>query len=105
MTALKKLIEAVEAGEPDAWHGCGDVLGVENGMNLHRAFDGSLDAAKALHEALLPGWDWILGEGGATVFEPHQTFSEGIDADNEIPSRAWLIAILKAYEAQQGDKS
>jgi hypothetical protein len=67
-----------------------------------RAYHGSPDAAKALHEAVLPGWDvlnigqddcygWIVGvkkiDGGAGVWW-------GRNWNN--PARAWLLAILRA---------
>lgn len=68
------------------------------------AMEGSLDAAKALHEALLPGWRVSIGHGEddaieATVFL--NTAGSFMSASDEIMSRAWLIAILKAYRAQQ----
>ncbi len=57
--ALDKLIEAVEAGTVDATEGpsvfnssLGDIWDECAALAYH----GSLDAAMALHEALLPGW-------------------------------------------------
>lgn len=105
MSDLRKLIEAVEAG---AWSGSlKEVLGALGRIDLTTfpaAYHGSLDAAKALHEALLTkDCHWSLSEdedaaGGysATVF-----FGAWFNAEAEEPARAWLIAILKAYEANQ----
>jgi hypothetical protein len=68
-----------------------------------RAFhNGSLDAAKALHEAVLPGYHLnlaldfchVLPEGN----DGDQRASSGYCDGN--PARAWLIAILKALIAQ-----
>ena len=77
-------------------------------------YEGSLDAAKALHEAVLPGWRWrkaslphkplcvevispvlsILPEEDWAGFETHE-------GDYNDPARAWLVAILKALIAQE----
>ena len=113
--ALRALIEAVEAagiGGTD-W---GDfsavppVAGTALGHVLaHRAYHGSLDAAKVLHDVLLAGWSpsicqnvhhgyWfahlLMAKNGSVVGD-----YGGYAIDN--PARAWLIAILKAYEAHQ----
>lgn len=97
MTAMRQLIEAVEAG-----------IFIHNDAITPRhreglaamAFDGSLDAAKALHEALLPGWevDMIIKRRANVMVS---TQKKAVDATSDTPARAWLIAILKAYEAQQ----
>jgi hypothetical protein len=77
------------------------------------AFMGSLDAAKSLHEAVLPDWRWRFddkyGDGSseeywyrtAWVSSPHswrtgQTSRVKFGND----ARAWLIAILKALISQ-----
>ena len=65
-----------------------------------QTYKGSLDAAKALHDALLPGKSWTVCPGGAGVdYSRHDYRAE---ADNDNPARAWLIAILRALEAQEG---
>ena len=65
------------------------------------AFHGSLDAAKRLHDALLPGWEWHLGPSNAKVYpyngSPLKSWS-GM-ADNA--ARAWLLAILRALDDQR----
>lgn len=106
MSELDKLIEAVEAGEcPDfcpLWHGVGLCTEAEG------AFCGSLDAAKRLHEALLPGWHltdmWINGDGlmgGAGVWRDGVAENEAFHAHASSAARAWLLAILKALRATE----
>ena len=82
------------------------------------AFRGSLDAAKALHEAVLPGWaisrltDWPSVGASCEIWGTH----EGKDgerwhhhtdgrarADAHTLARAWLLAILEALIAQEPD--
>lgn len=113
MTHLHKLIEAVEAGTLDAMQ-CGQYGSVIapycNGctitfLTLLHAHDGSLDAAKALHEALLPGWEWMIANKRSACVSPSDKMrSEGVlgqvGKSEDNPARAWLLAILKAYEAQ-----
>lgn len=75
--ALRKLIEAVEAGEPSTaatWHGA---IG-DNWRCGIRAAAGSVDAAIALCEALLPGWGWsgLSRSGYAHLYQ--------MDADGNI---------------------
>lgn len=82
--AMTDLLVKVEAGEyaPQA-------MRVRAGLKdssvaaFTLAFDGSLDAAQALHEAVLPGVEW-----------PEITDVDQRPSGN--PARAWLIAILKA---------
>lgn len=107
MTDLEQLIAAVEAGtfaQTDfsfgGWHpnvSYDDARG---------AFTGSLDAAKRLHDALLPGWAWMMGDKGTvTVIPPERLFAEkgiiGPTCRIEVnPARAWLLAILRAVQAK-----
>ena len=97
--ALRALIEAVEAGE---WRSeiSTVIFSRHHHMDVYRAFNGSLDAAKALYEALLPGWWFAIQPTGATVGKMDHPHDGCIfDGGGKIPARAWLIAILKAYEA------
>lgn len=99
MTALDKLIAAVEAGAdlprpiPFPAGQVALVLG---------AFDGSLDAAMELHEALLPGWDWgRQGKIFIYVFpakSPKRENRHHGHSDDNL-ARAWLLAILHAKRA------
>lgn len=106
--ALQALLTRVEAGDSrlailDAagkWaHAYGNV-----GLYLYvtDAHFGSLDAAKALHEAVLPGRSCGItfgGEYGATVTFPSTWDDMHLSVSNTIPARAWLIAILRALIA------
>lgn len=73
-------------------------LGLTTQANdAHSAYKGSLDAAKALHEALLPEWTWTRWpQGDIEVCKDGCEFYIGQSFD---PARAWLIAILKAYRS------
>lgn len=117
MTDLDKLIEVVDAGvDIFPTHFPHDFKGKQWAI---RAYSGSLDSAKALHDALLPGWNATVnfGLGYASVSSPDhesrvtiwdggskwesvrgETYNAEV-SDN--PSRSWLLAILRAYEAQQ----
>ncbi len=110
MTKLENLIalrDAVKAGEhPDfcpIWH--------DDGYCVHAsgALCGSLDAAIALHNAVLPGWEYgvthnedeptpvaFVGEWGANGI--------GKEASSDTPARAWLLAILEALIAMEEGK-
>ena len=99
--ALTELLELVEAGTWPA-----DFLAIDNGFHgittatMYAAFSGSLDAAKALHDTVLPGWEWRLRDDGqAWVWRtPSDIQSSQDEADS--PSRAWLIAIIRAKIAE-----
>ncbi len=102
--ALDKLIAAVEAGsiplsDLDAFI---PSLGLNtHGNDAHIAYRGSLDAAKALHEVLVPDYNFetfsLHGEVVIKRIKPIDRHYGWADLD---PARAWLIAILKAYRAQ-----
>lgn len=113
--ALNKLIEAVEAG---TWSPSGHPIEVmPNYTEFSGAYHGDLNAAKALHEALLPGWrvenlcqHVFKGHWWCSLLRP----TEGDEAgnitrhgrsvyifDQVSPARAWLLAILRAYATQQ----
>lgn len=118
--ALDKLIKAIEAGaiplsDLDAFI---PSLGLNTqGNDAHSAYRGSLDAAKALHEALLPGWMWLARKtdaddvsngqcapsngGFANVWHnisPNDG-GEHFSVFAETAARAFLLATLKAYRA------
>ena len=99
--ALRKMIEAVERGERWAEWGAVDCpLGLAS-IYARNAFNGSLDAAKELHEALTPEWRFesfsLNGEVVLLRNRPIDSQYGFVDMD---PARAWLLAILKAVEAQ-----
>ena len=108
LDALRELLAKVEAGE---WTGLYKDLrkaglamesyDLNRSGSLWDAYNGSLDAAKALHEAVLtsidPQYGYLVGPQYAGIAHP----SCGVvcDAQSETPARAWLIAILKALIA------
>jgi hypothetical protein len=96
---LIKLLAVVEAGT--LWRG--NVQSVTDlKLNKHLVFQanhGSLDAAKALHEAVLPEWDFSLGPNCAEVADYPNRCGVYFIGTSSNPARAWLIAILKAIIA------
>jgi hypothetical protein len=110
MTALQELLAKVEAGEWDwrldwpEWDAeCMPSIGL-----CSNAYNGSLDAAKALHEAVLPEWHFnISSEANSNGYVVALTDASWMDhslGDDANPARAWLIAIIKALIAQEDAK-
>ena len=109
-TPIRALIEAVEAGTADdfALFYCIGYEGLQKALGIYttrasagwQAYYGSLDAAKALHEALLPGWEWHLGPSNAKVYPYNGSPLKSWSGMSDSPARAWLLAILKAYRSQ-----
>ena len=123
MTALEELLAKVEAGEcrayevgeaamPFAAVAEGDLRRWEIVSSIEKAYDGSLDAAKALHEAVLGDefisrhhvaapdrWHFYVSRHAAHLdgWYPRPEKFLGIAA----PARVWLIAILKALIAKE----
>lgn len=66
---------------------------------VYRAYDGSVDAALSLLEAVLPGWDWEVAKlnGGLTV---HAKVGPDALEFSDTPARALLLAILEALISQ-----
>ena len=115
MTALDKLIEVIEAGTvyatmghtmmcrkafPPRWEG-------DHGKDSRAQLcvnawnKSSLDAALALHEALLPGWRARLDIGRRNRCWVISPDNRKLDAYATTPARAWLLAILRAYRSVQ----
>lgn len=114
--ALQDLREKVAAGTPDKYDVYAGWPQAMNGehMSAWGAYNGSIDAAKALHNAVLPGcsqysivtdptclkvsvcW-WPNGLSGKT-----ERCGEGWGHPDQ-EARAWLLAILSALIAQQTD--
>lgn len=105
----QKMIEAIEKGELTAelCGAHGGFLGPYcNGTTITlltplRAYEGSLDAALALHEALLPGWTFDVTNGSAFVCGARASWGDGdfqFTGEADIHSRAWLLAILRGYQ-------
>lgn len=109
--ALQRLIDAVE---DEAWDGSlwrlMEIIREVPPMAFGDAYRGSLDAAMALQKTILPGWR-IANLGQATVVETDwhcrmagPRVNHGSYAIATSPSRALLIAILKAYQAQEASQ-
>lgn len=102
MTDLEKLIAAVEAG--DEWHEAQYAVfgnGTDRVTDFQQAFSGSLDAAKRLHDALLPGAHWSLAEDDDYGFCGRVFFNGWQHEHSTVASRAWLICILRALAADK----
>ncbi len=101
MTALRELREKVAAGEFPAYMSNRDLGWDVAILTPYEAFSGSLDAAKALHEALLPGWGWSVSDTGDVTLWPPGLIDEqnagAVEVSGEMaPARAWLLVILDA---------
>lgn len=111
INALDRLIEAVEAGLISKGvtglkafeQFSRDAFGLYQSNAAWRAYGGSLDAALALHEALLPNRYWKLEEwdGAWTAEIPFSALIKHEATDEHSAARAWLLAVLKAYRSVQ----
>lgn len=119
LESLRALQEAVRAGTagwydfPRVCEGVWKEVGPNCTETARSAYHGSLDAALALHKAVLPGWkvkqphQFEAGHWLAEIYHPQGEDwpkwtpypSQGATADN--PARAWLLAILSALIAQE----
>lgn len=108
--ALTRLADAVEAGA--ATDADFDATGSRAMYGKHyyakQAYNGSLDAAKALHEAVLPAMFWNMGHLDHPSLGYVCTVADGHFADSPswrgfaaTPARAWLLAIIRALAQAQ----
>lgn len=112
--SLRELIGAVEAGSrgDDFWSAV-QAIPPMHITAVTQARDGSLDAAKALHDALLPGWRVAnIGQRYGAHEDPPDAWRVWLVAPDYLdtcaqkmavaitPARAWLLAILRAMEAE-----
>ena len=115
MTDLDKLIEAVEAdafeASPPRFNAFAAAFEAALGMKPSYvdgwgAYRGSLDAAKRLHDALLPGWSWAIQNDAANVIFSTAHVARVWDIPvysaecKDNPARAWLLAVLRAVKAK-----
>ena len=105
---LQELLAKVEAGTARPREvftafdtPCQDIALQRRAEDARNAYSGSLDAAKALHESVLPNAPvniWIDSEvyrqWGCSLASEDTVYAEN-------PARAWLIAILRALIAQE----
>lgn len=106
LDALRDLLAKVEAGDVRPYkieEQAAEVWEVQTWKYVGPAYSGSLDAAKALHEAVLPKRYWRMEEwdGAWTVQIPVSTFKRHEATSEASPARAWLIAILRALIAPE----
>tara|TARA_Y100000588_G_scaffold303804_1_gene326415 strand:- start:85 stop:444 length:360 start_codon:yes stop_codon:yes gene_type:complete len=112
--ALDDLIAKVEAGSEDLnrslpWS---RALDPSIGLDARSAFNGSLDAALALHNAVLPGWvvngldqaanlagdPWGCEVAYFNGSNPNNNRKAYSGHDYSSAARAWLLAILRAMK-------
>ena len=98
--AWDRLIEMVEEGEALTlpWMAA---MNVAQSIYADSAYRGSLDNAKALHDDLLPGAHWHLDEDEDRGYVAGVFFGNWHEGVAKNPARAWLLAVLRAYAAQQ----
>jgi hypothetical protein len=111
LTALLDKAKADDFGPADSWiiqKALGDWAGAYRTVQLVSwIMSGTIEAegaAKALHEAVLPGWVYGINfdahkelyafVGDGSVFETDACYAE-------TPARAWLLAILEALISQE----
>jgi hypothetical protein len=118
LAALDRLIDGIEK---DEWGDrmmlafgrflrfCADAGLRDHHIAAWKANEGCLNSALALHNALLPGWDWCVVSDGEPAGEDPGPFASvdiaPFEQDSPIhqsastPARAWLLATLRAYRA------
>ena len=109
LQALQDLLAKVEAGDSTNDGSMYRAFG-DRWVNSFDAFHGSLDAAKELHEAVLPGISqYSIVTDPTCLCVKVCWWPNGLSGGEEIhgegwheadPARAWLIAILKALIAK-----
>lgn len=111
MTALEELRDKVAAGTAIVENFCTPYTSRrhhEHEALAYRAYNGSLDAALALHNAVISeDWGyWIHKNGQITLLDAVMSRSGAIvvKSENACPARAWLLAILDALIAQEADQ-
>jgi hypothetical protein len=103
LKALRDLKAKVEVGEYDvrAFRAVWPFSEGHDDIGSHALYamkDNSLDAALAMHEAVLTGWNATVQTAGACyVYGPRGEHS----ASSSSPARAWLLAILSALISQE----
>ena len=111
LEALTELAAKVEAGERFIDTQLVLVFGKfgppEDGSTWYarNAYHGSLDAAKALHDAVLPGWDAYVSLKGRASVDPECGGIVDSEYVSNNPARAWLLAIIRALIAQERTQS
>ena len=102
LAALRELAEKVAAGIWD-WeqdYADWDSQYMPDIGTCRLAYIGSLNAAKALHEAVLPGWRARLDIGKRFRCWVISPTNVKIDEYADNPARAWLLAIIRARASE-----
>lgn len=115
MTKLEALIQLrdnVKAGGKSYWPGNDfhfamggknyEYMGKTPGaLECDRSYHGSLDAAKALHEAVLPGYFVNMRFWTSSPTMANVEVGNDYEGHAATPARAWLLAILEALISQE----
>ena len=107
--ALAERIAQLEAGKNPSQAEWAEIFpdtpdddGYPRSMMATQANVGWIDAAKALHEAVLcnidPQFGYLVGPQYARIVHPSGTVC---DAQSKNPARAWLLAILRALHSME----
>lgn len=106
-TPIRALIEAVEAGTA-RMDDFARALPSESAYgkcrwhDAHNSYNGSLDAANWLHDDLVPDWSVeSFHLHGEVVLKRNRPLDRTYGYAGMDTARAWLLAILRAYEEQQ----
>lgn len=110
LEALRELAAKVEAGASrldvlQATAGA-DIMFGHAGRYVYAidAYEGSLDAAQALHEAVLPEYMAEIDMDGTARVEHRGAWPwKPFIAESATPARAWLLAILRALIEQEAE--
>lgn len=99
MANVKELDELIEAIEGGSYQNTDfDVFDdPEEYTNAIKAYNGSIDAAMALHKALLGEAHWSIAEDDDYGFCGRVYLGGWFHEHSTVAARAWLIAVLKAY--------
>jgi len=104
---LEAVRDKVAAGDEPTATNVMDAFQIVGGIGVYAlqvlpAYNGSLDAAKALHDAVLPGWHINVAWDFVHVFPQGNDGNDNAHTgDNDITARAWLLAILAGLIAQE----
>ena len=106
LTALRALEGRIEEGAWTVTH-WKDFNALCDPILAHRAYHGSLDSAKELHDTVLPGWEWSLGPLNARVMPYNSETGQYRDGMASNPARAWLLVIIRAliWQKENRDES
>ena len=100
--ALQLLEKAVADGTVGQFRNLDSEFGHGMGIHAKRAYNGSLDAAKVLHDAVLPEWIYLIGWHVVGVSMPdHEDPRWWNVLHKGNPAKAWLIAIIRALHGDR----